>query len=34
MNNPGEAPLYPYSPDYTNPETVLTRKKPELVGSG
>ena len=26
MNNPGEAPLYPYSPDYTNPETALTRK--------
>ena len=34
MNNPGEAPLYPYSPDYTNPETALTTKKPELVGSG
>jgi len=23
MNNPAEAPLYPYPPDYTNPETAL-----------
>ena len=23
MNNPAEAPLYPYPPDYTNSETAL-----------
>jgi hypothetical protein len=28
MNNPGEAPRYPDSPDYTNSETVLNYCSP------
>src|ERR1035437_4121596 len=28
MNNPAEAPLYPYPPDYTNPETAQPAPPP------
>jgi hypothetical protein len=34
MNNPADAPLYPYPPDYTNSETALAAEVKESITSG
>jgi hypothetical protein len=31
MNNPADAPLYPYPPDYTNSETALNYSAPTAL---